>query len=159
MTPSQRKIVLSAIAACASFRRAQPDGARARSSRKYSSPKISGTHCRADAQRGKDGRQPRQRPAGRWAVDHAGKELRGHPLLVAHQRSRPETRAALVPVLTSLLAVNKGQEAAPIVADNTMYVVTAYPNRVRARSHQARRAAQVEVRAAAAAGEPGRSLL
>lgn len=29
---------------------------------------------------------------------------------------------------TFSLAVNKGQEAAPIVADNTMYIVTAYPN-------------------------------
>jgi lanthanide-dependent methanol dehydrogenase len=36
----------------------------------------------------------------------------------------------LVPVFTFSLAVNKGQEAAPIVADNTMYVVTAYPNYV-----------------------------
>jgi PQQ-dependent dehydrogenase (methanol/ethanol family) len=34
----------------------------------------------------------------------------------------------LQPVFTFSLAVNKGQEAAPIVADNTMYVVTAYPN-------------------------------
>ena len=41
---------------------------------------------------------------------------------------------------TFSLAVNKGQEAAPIVADNTMYVVTAYPNyRLRARSDQAGR--------------------
>ncbi len=31
-------------------------------------------------------------------------------------------------MFTFSLAVNKGQEAAPIVADNTMYVVTAYPN-------------------------------
>jgi PQQ-dependent dehydrogenase (methanol/ethanol family) len=31
---------------------------------------------------------------------------------------------------TFSLAVNKGQEAAPIVADNTMYIVTAYPNYV-----------------------------
>jgi PQQ-dependent dehydrogenase (methanol/ethanol family) len=35
-----------------------------------------------------------------------------------------------VPIFTFSLAVNKGQEAAPIVADNTMYVVTAYPNYV-----------------------------
>ncbi len=34
----------------------------------------------------------------------------------------------LVPIFTFSLAVNKGQEAAPIVADNTMYIVTAYPN-------------------------------
>jgi lanthanide-dependent methanol dehydrogenase len=34
----------------------------------------------------------------------------------------------LKPDFTFSLAVNKGQEAAPIVADNTMYVVTAYPN-------------------------------
>jgi PQQ-dependent dehydrogenase (methanol/ethanol family) len=35
---------------------------------------------------------------------------------------------ALQPVFSFSLAVNKGQEAAPIVADNTLYVVTAYPN-------------------------------
>ena len=34
----------------------------------------------------------------------------------------------LTPLLTFSLGVNKGQEAAPIVADNTMYIVTAYPN-------------------------------
>jgi len=36
----------------------------------------------------------------------------------------------LQPLFTFSLAVNKGQEAAPIVADNTLYVVTAYPNYV-----------------------------
>jgi lanthanide-dependent methanol dehydrogenase len=36
----------------------------------------------------------------------------------------------LQPLFTFSLAVNKGQEAAPIVADNTMYVVSAYPNYV-----------------------------
>jgi PQQ-dependent dehydrogenase (methanol/ethanol family) len=36
----------------------------------------------------------------------------------------------LVPLLTFSLAVNKGQEAAPIVVDNTMYIVTAFPNYV-----------------------------
>ena len=36
----------------------------------------------------------------------------------------------LTPVFSFSLAVNKGQEAAPIVADNVMYVVTAYPNYV-----------------------------
>ena len=40
----------------------------------------------------------------------------------------PENARTLVPVFTFSLAVNKGQEAAPVVADNTMYVVTAYPN-------------------------------
>jgi PQQ-dependent dehydrogenase (methanol/ethanol family) len=34
----------------------------------------------------------------------------------------------LAPVFTFSLGVNKGQEAAPIVVDNTMYIVTAYPN-------------------------------
>jgi lanthanide-dependent methanol dehydrogenase len=36
----------------------------------------------------------------------------------------------LQPVFSFSLAVNKGQEAAPIVAGNTMYIVTAYPNYV-----------------------------
>jgi PQQ-dependent dehydrogenase (methanol/ethanol family) len=35
---------------------------------------------------------------------------------------------SLKPDFSFSLAVNKGQEAAPIVADNTMYIVTAYPN-------------------------------
>ena len=42
----------------------------------------------------------------------------------------PANVRGLVPIFTFSLAVNKGQEAAPIVADNTMYVVTAYPNYV-----------------------------
>ncbi len=40
----------------------------------------------------------------------------------------PQNVQHLSPVFSFSLAVNKGQEAAPIVADNTMYVVTAYPN-------------------------------
>ena len=48
--------------------------------------------------------------------------------------SLDELTAANVKQLQSVfsfsLAVNKGQEAAPIVADNTMFVVTAYPNYV-----------------------------
>jgi lanthanide-dependent methanol dehydrogenase len=40
------------------------------------------------------------------------------------------TVKGLQPVFTFSLAVNKGQEAAPIVAGNTMYIVTAYPNYV-----------------------------
>jgi PQQ-dependent dehydrogenase (methanol/ethanol family) len=36
----------------------------------------------------------------------------------------------LKPDFSFSLGVNKGQEAAPIVADNTMYIVTAYPNYV-----------------------------
>jgi lanthanide-dependent methanol dehydrogenase len=35
---------------------------------------------------------------------------------------------SLTPQFSFSLAVNKGQEAAPIVVDNVMYVVTAYPN-------------------------------
>jgi lanthanide-dependent methanol dehydrogenase len=42
----------------------------------------------------------------------------------------PANIKGLVPVISFSLAVNKGQEAAPIVADNVMYVVTAYPNYV-----------------------------
>lgn len=38
--------------------------------------------------------------------------------------------AKLVPILSFSLGVNKGQEAAPIIVDNTMYVVTAWPNYV-----------------------------
>lgn len=40
----------------------------------------------------------------------------------------PQNVARLVPQFSFSLAVNKGQEAAPIIADNVMYVVTAYPN-------------------------------
>jgi lanthanide-dependent methanol dehydrogenase len=42
----------------------------------------------------------------------------------------PQNVKKLEPIITFSLAVNKGQEAAPIVVDNTMYVVTAYPNYV-----------------------------
>ena len=42
----------------------------------------------------------------------------------------PQNVRNLAPVLSFSLAVNKGQEAAPIVVDNVMYVVTAYPNYV-----------------------------
>ena len=42
----------------------------------------------------------------------------------------PQNVRRLEPVVTFSLAVNKGQEAAPIVVDNTMYIVTAYPNYV-----------------------------
>jgi PQQ-dependent dehydrogenase (methanol/ethanol family) len=40
----------------------------------------------------------------------------------------PSNVARLQPVVTFSLGVNKGQEAAPIVANNTMFVVTAFPN-------------------------------
>lgn len=40
----------------------------------------------------------------------------------------PANVRGLVPMFSFSLAVNKGQEAAPIVVDNIMYVVTAYPN-------------------------------
>lgn len=40
----------------------------------------------------------------------------------------PQNISHLAPEFSFSLAVNKGQEAAPIVADNTMYLVTAYPN-------------------------------
>lgn len=42
----------------------------------------------------------------------------------------PQNVMHLSPLLSFSLAVNKGQEAAPIVADNTMFIVTAYPNYV-----------------------------
>jgi lanthanide-dependent methanol dehydrogenase len=42
----------------------------------------------------------------------------------------PQTVKELQPQFTFSLAVNKGQEAAPIVANDTMYIVTAYPNYV-----------------------------
>jgi PQQ-dependent dehydrogenase (methanol/ethanol family) len=42
----------------------------------------------------------------------------------------PQNVTHLTPQFSFSLAVNKGQEAAPIVADNVMYVVTAYPNLV-----------------------------
>jgi lanthanide-dependent methanol dehydrogenase len=41
---------------------------------------------------------------------------------------RLENVKMLRPTFSFSLAVNKGQEAAPIVSDNTMYIVTAYPN-------------------------------
>jgi lanthanide-dependent methanol dehydrogenase len=40
----------------------------------------------------------------------------------------PANAHLLQPLFSFSLGVNKGQEAAPIVADNTIYIVTAYPN-------------------------------
>ena len=42
----------------------------------------------------------------------------------------PDNIKGLAPIVTFSLGVNKGQEAAPIVVDNTMYIETAYPNYV-----------------------------
>jgi PQQ-dependent dehydrogenase (methanol/ethanol family) len=42
----------------------------------------------------------------------------------------PDNVKTIQPIVTFSLGVNKGQEAAPIVADNTMYITTAYPNYV-----------------------------
>jgi PQQ-dependent dehydrogenase (methanol/ethanol family) len=42
----------------------------------------------------------------------------------------PQNVANLTPQFTFSLGVVKGEEAAPIVADNTMFIVTAYPNYV-----------------------------
>lgn len=42
----------------------------------------------------------------------------------------PDNIKGLEPIITFSLGVNKGQEAAPIVAGNTMYITTAYPNYV-----------------------------
>lgn len=42
----------------------------------------------------------------------------------------PQNVKTLVPTVTFSLGVNKGQEAAPIIADNTLFVVTSYPNYV-----------------------------
>ncbi|WNO52699.1 methanol/ethanol family PQQ-dependent dehydrogenase [Stakelama saccharophila] len=48
----------------------------------------------------------------------------------AMQEITPANAKNLKPVVTFSLGVNKGQEAAPLVKDGTMYVVTAYPNYV-----------------------------
>ena len=58
------------------------------------------------------------------------KNYRLDALLRAHRAQRRRTCAISCRCLPSRSAVNKGQEAAPIVADNTMYIVTAYPNYV-----------------------------
>jgi len=42
----------------------------------------------------------------------------------------PDNIKGLAPIVTFSLGVNKGQEAAPVVVDNTMYIETAYPNYV-----------------------------
>ena len=56
--------------------------------------------------------------------------------------------------------VDRGQEAAPLVVGDTMYIVTPFPNTVyRARSDQARRAAEVEIRAATRSRRAGGRLL
>ena len=88
-------------------------------------------------------------------MDHAVEELCLDALFLA-DRAHASKRQATAAAFSFSLAVNKGQEAAPIVADNTMYIVTAYPNyRLCARSDQTGRAAQMEVRAEAAPASQG----
>ena len=65
----------------------------------------------------------------------------------AGRRSTPANAAQLKLAFTFSTGVLRGHEAAPIVADNTMFIVTPYPeHRVRARPDQAGRADEVEVR-------------
>ena len=86
-------------------------------------------------------------------MDDAGEELRPHALQRARPRSTPTTSSNLQVAFTFSTGVNRGQEAAPLVVGDTMYVVTPYPEHpLRARPDQARRAAEVEVRAEARAG-------
>ena len=92
-------------------------------------------------------------------MDDAVEELRINPVFRTHG-DHAENVQTLRPYFSFSLGVNKGQEAAPIVADNTMYVVTAYPNYVYALDlTQPGRAHEMEVLAQSGAGEPGHSLL
>ena len=55
----------------------------------------------------------------------------------------------LTVAFTFSTGVNKGQEAAPLVVGNTMYMVTPYPEHpLCAGPHQARRAAEMDIPAA-----------
>ena len=58
----------------------------------------------------------------------------------------------LAVAFTFSTGVNKGQEAAPIVVNNTMFLVTAVPeHRLCARPHQARRPSEMVIQAASRA--------
>ena len=122
---------------------------------------VSAGHSRgARRDRGRD----RAGPAGRvWTearaarvggacrrrpLDDAGEELRQHALQRARPDQRRQRRRRCRSPSPSRPASTRGHEAAPIVVGGTMYIVTPYPeHRLRARPHQARRAAEVEVRA------------
>ena len=96
----------------------------------FSPGQIGHALAAADAAGGTHRTERRECPAGRRAVDHARQELRTDTLFRAHARSHRRTSGRLPLQFTFSLGVIKGEEAAPIVADNTMYIVTAYPNYV-----------------------------
>src|SRR5215208_2213050 len=62
---------------------------------------------------------------GQWPMP--GKNFQGHRYSGLTELT-PENVAELKVAWTFSLGTDKGQEAAPIVADNTMFVVTPYPN-------------------------------
>ena len=65
--------------------------------------------------------------ARRWAMDDAGQELRQHPV----QHPQPINTAnvkQLKLAWTFSTGLTRGQEAAPLVVNNTMYIVTPWPN-------------------------------
>ena len=84
--------------------------------------------------------------AGRRPVDRARQGLRLAPASAGSSEINTANVAQLqARVRPSRPASSRGQEAAPLVVGNTMYVVTPFPNiRLRARSDQARRAGEVD---------------
>ena len=84
----------------------------------------------------------------------AAKNYAEHPL----QRARPDQhrqREDLKVAWTFSTGVNRGQEAAPIVVGDTMYVVTPFPNILYALDLKKTGRAEVEVRAEAGAAAQG----
>ena len=95
---------------------------------KFSSARISATRLAAPTpEAGRTAASPANAPEddGQWRMPSKNYASTRFSNL---KEITPENIKALKPDFSFSLAVNKGQEAAPIVADNTMYVVTAYPN-------------------------------
>ena len=85
--------------------------------------------------------------AGNWTM--AARDYANTRFSPLDQITRP-TSKSLTLAWTFSTGVIRGHEAAPLVADNTMYIVTPYPNIVYALDlTPARRAGEVEVRAEA----------
>ena len=61
-------------------------------------------------------------------MDHAVEELRLDAILLAHRNHAAERQAPAAANSPSRWRSTRGRKRRPIVADNTMYMVTAYPN-------------------------------
>ena len=107
----------------------RPSRRRCRQNEVFTREQIGHALAPPTPEAGRTAAERRQRARRMTAVDACRRRTTPRRASRASTRSRRRTSRHLqARVLSFSLAVNKGQEAAPIVADNTMYMVTAYPN-------------------------------